>query len=92
VFKITKHRGFQITFENGWTVSVQFGGGMYCKNYDRDCGSEQKINILKCQDAEIAAFDDNGEMLEFLDGDTVKGYVSPNETLEFMNKIAGMKK
>lgn len=92
MFKITKHRGFQITFENGWTVSVQFGGGMYCDNYDMDCGKEKGINILKCRNAEIAAFDDNREMFEFPDGNTVKGHVSPNETLEFMNKIAGMKK
>lgn len=92
MFKITKHRGFQITFENGWTVSVQFGGGMYCDNYDMDCGKEKEINILKCRNAEIAAFDDNGEMLKFENGDTVKGYVSPNYALDFMNKIANMGK
>ena len=57
-----------------------------------DCGKEKEINILKCRNAEIAAFDDNGEMLEFPNGDTVKGRVSPQEVLEFMNKISKMEK
>ena len=32
MFKITRGTGFQMTFENGWTISVQFGYGNYCDN------------------------------------------------------------
>ncbi len=32
VFTITAGKGFQITFENGFTASVQFGYGNYCEN------------------------------------------------------------
>jgi hypothetical protein len=31
-FKSTNNKGFQMTFENGWTISVQFGYGNYCDN------------------------------------------------------------
>lgn len=31
-FSITDNKGFQLTFENGWMVSVQFGPGNYGDN------------------------------------------------------------
>jgi hypothetical protein len=88
MFRITHHRGFQIKFENGWTVSVQFGGGMYCQNYDMRIGTERETDILESEDAEIAAIDKNGELLELPGGDSVKGRVKPSELLNFMNEIA----
>ena len=88
MFRITHHRGFQIKFENGWTVSVQFGGGMYCQNYDLPIGSEEKTQMLESEDAEIAAFGNDGHLLELSNGDSVKGHVGPNELLKFMNEIA----
>lgn len=33
-FRITDNKGFQLTFDNGWTVSVQFGAGNYGDHYD----------------------------------------------------------
>ena len=32
-FRITEGKGFQITFANGYTASVQFGSGNYCSNF-----------------------------------------------------------
>ena len=32
-FKITNHRGFHLTFENGVTLSTQFGVGNYCEHH-----------------------------------------------------------
>ena len=29
MIRITNGKGFQMTFENGWTISVQFGWGNY---------------------------------------------------------------
>lgn len=34
MFHITSGKGFHITFENGWTVSVQFGPGNYSDHYN----------------------------------------------------------
>ncbi len=36
-FRCINNKGFQVTFNNGWTVSVMFGKGNYCEN--RDNGS-----------------------------------------------------
>jgi hypothetical protein len=92
MFKITHHKGFHITFENGWTISVQFGGGNYCENYDVKIGSEYLIETLTSKDAEIAAWDIKGNWFVFENGDTVRDRVNANELLGFMNKFANMGK
>jgi hypothetical protein len=86
MFKITEGKGFQVTFKNGWTVSVQFGAFNYCSNRDNEIGD---IEACKkgSKTAEIAAWDSKGTWYDFGD-DVVKGYVTPEEVLDFMNKIA----
>lgn len=79
MFCITAGKGFQITFENGWTASVQFGYGNYCCN--------RYINAVEdgCEspDAEVAAWgcveDKTGE---------VNGWQSPKEVLAFLSDVA----
>ncbi|MFA9496852.1 MAG: hypothetical protein ACERKS_13155, partial [Candidatus Bathyarchaeota archaeon] len=79
-FYITYGKGFHITFENGWTVSVQFGPHNYCDNKvdllskgieptQEECGREG------CANAEVAVWGPDGGMLPFEipGGDTVKG-------------------
>lgn len=84
MFKITNRKGFQVTFANGWTVSVQFGYGNYCSN--KEFGSFGE-DAEPCRNAEIAAWDYNDNWYDFGD-DNVKGWVSPNDVLAFMNEIA----
>ena len=79
MFRITDNKGFQITFPNGWTVSVQFGHYNYCANY-------HEFEYRPSPDAEIAAW--KGDEWYDFGNDTVKGYVSPAEVLAFMNMIA----
>jgi len=33
-FRSCENKGIHLTFPNGWTVSIQFGAGNYCDNYD----------------------------------------------------------
>jgi hypothetical protein len=95
MFKITSGRGFQLQFENGWTVSVQFGQFNYCDNQFPLEDLEQLFNTpptgppdtISSPNAEIAAWDTEGNWYRF-DDDTLRGYVTPNEVLEFMNMIA----
>lgn len=89
-FNIYKGSGFHITFHNGWTVSVQFGPGNYCDNYNL----EDFLPVMKGEkelpasaSAEIAAWDKNGEWYDFGD-DQVRGYQNPEEVLLFMAQIA----
>lgn len=65
-----RSRGFWLTFENGWTLSVQFGSGNYCANRDTAFGDGewQEANPT----AEIAAWPDGGGMVGWEEsGDTV---------------------
>ena len=67
------NNGFHITFENGYTVSVQFGKVNY---------SDQGETT-----AEVAAWDPDGEWVRLSEHDIIKGWCAPNEVLEIMNQI-----
>lgn len=67
--------GFQITFENGNTISVQFGFGNYCSNT-----YESKPESLT---AEIAIWDKDKNWHQF-EGDTVKGWVGADKVADWI--------
>lgn len=87
MFNITCKRGFQVTFENGWTVSVQWGPGNYCERQYDNFDAPEKAVRWTSNTAEIAAWDANNEWHDF-GGDTVEGYVKPDDVLAFMKRIA----
>ena len=85
MFDITSNKGFHMTFANGWTVSVQWGKGNYCDNkYIGKYGETPEPST----NAEIAAWDANGEWMAFGNEDTMKGYCSPEEVAAFIAEIA----
>ena len=88
-FKSTNNKGFQMTFENGWTISVQFGWMNYCDNHNHPDGYQfsQKNDTVESNDAEIAIWDSNGQWYNF-NYDTVKGYCSTNEVAEWISKVS----
>lgn len=93
MFKITQSasygKGFHMTFDNGWTASVQWGSDNYCENFDLDVRSaDARAGVKGSKTAEIAAWDKDGNWYNFGD-DNVKGYVTPNEVLMFLNMVAG---
>lgn len=75
------HKGFHMTFENGWTVSVQFGKYNYANN---------RQNTDSSPDAEIGAWDKDGNWYKFpgFNGETVRGNQYPNDVAEFIAMIA----
>jgi hypothetical protein len=89
MFKICKDAGFHMTFENGWTVSVQFGRFSYCANKAPFFDDEIDVIKTECINAEIAAwdYDENWYSFEF---DQVKGYCSTDEVADFIHKIKNM--
>jgi hypothetical protein len=97
MFNINSEKGFQITFENGWTVSVQFGPGNYCHNQDHEMGPT-KLNYDKakpdCPNAEVAAFASHDHWYTFSKdkNDTVKGWVTPEELVEFLQMVKEFKR
>jgi hypothetical protein len=77
----TNRRGFHITFENGWTISVQWGAGTYSDNHDafladakvQDTVAEAEVAFIDPQDAIV------GE---------VHAYCSPAKVLALMTEAA----
>ena len=92
-FKVTRHKGFHITFENGLTVSVQFGVGNYCENRDADFDEAKKTEKWTSRNAEVAIWDKNDKWLtkEYVEQkgekayDDVVGWVLPSEVLKILN-------
>ena len=89
MFKVTFGKGFHLVFENGVTLSTQFGYGNYCTNKN----TRDMQGILSCENAEIAIFDKNESWLtkECLidlnienDGD-VLGYVDMDKWLKILD-------
>lgn len=89
MFKVQKddfHNGFQITFENGWTASVQFSWCNYCSNQHK-----KNHTIYSSSDAEIAAWDENGAWYQFDENNTVKGWCKPDEVADFIAMVKNFK-
>ena len=74
---ITQGRGFHLTFDNGWTISVQIGHGNYCANQDK--GPYDNAKPEPSPDAEIAVWGADGNMVELVH-DVVHGWV-PTEDI-----------
>jgi len=92
-FRLTHRKGFHIGFENGWTISVQFGPSNYCQHhhlYGGEVDTEEICSKKGSHDAETAVIDPDGELVEcdLHPGNTVQGYLSPEQVLEVMNWVA----
>ena len=88
-FVATQNKGFGITFQNGFGVSVQWGTGNYCekKNLGADGGEEMKTPRWESRTAEIAVYKDE----KFIDigDDTVIGWLTPNEVAKAIEIVSG---
>ena len=97
-FRSTMNKGFAMTFENGWTISVQWGTGNYCEARDLvggfDAAMKVEGGIWKSPSAEIAIWSgtERGEFnYQFENGDTVRGWCSPDEVASWINKVSNFK-
>ena len=95
MFNTVSKKGFQVTFDNGLTVSVMFGAGNYCERRDSDLEVGETVKVWsqhKSSDAEIAVIDSDGNFVTGFPGcpdcDQVRGWVTTNEMLEVMNWAA----
>jgi hypothetical protein len=83
---ITLQKGLQMTFENGYTVSIQFGYGNYCDTTETELMANK--SIIEANNAEIAVWDEDGEFIQ-MEGwsDSVKGWVSPEDVADFISEV-----
>lgn len=93
-FRITGGKGFHITFENGWTVSVQFGPTSYCEHYGNlepiGADGREELSSKGSATAETAVWGPGGDTLELPDcsGDKVQAYRTPAQVIELLNWAA----
>lgn len=92
MFGASENKGFSMTFANGNTVSVQWGPGNYCdpthpQGRNADYREPMRSGSWKATTAEVAAWDADGRWHRF-DHDTVCGWMSANEVVEFMHFVA----
>jgi len=85
----TLNKGFTLSFNNGLTISIQFGAGNY---YNRNNmvyipKSEMLEDIIESETAEIAIWDNEDNWFDF-GFDNVKGYLNANEVAEWINRVA----
>ena len=93
MFKCTNNKGFQITFANGYTISVQWGVSNYCqKKQYGGYGDEMKHPIWESINAEVAVWDKDGNWVKPAGtDDDVKGYQTPEEVAETIERVSKWK-
>ena len=96
-FSICDGKGFRITFENGWTISVQFGPGNYCDNYNMSFMPDPKEASRTAGEngsttAECAVLNPSGSLVDlpkrFAENDQVTNRSTPAEVLDLMKWTA----
>ena len=92
-FISTRRKGFHMTFENGLSISVQWGAGNYCDNHYPKNMDFSFSKDAESDTAEIAIITPDGEFLnpedfgiEYGDG-MVAGYLSPEEVVDLMYQV-----
>jgi len=91
MFNITLGKGFRMTFQNGYSISVQWGVGNYCDNRHEKNDYHIKFPNWKSASAEIAIFDknDNFHRPESW-SDDVLGWQKADEVLFWMNYTSNL--
>ena len=83
MFRINDNKGFSITFDNGYTVSVQFGPGNYSSNYN--LSMLENINKpMTAGLAETALIAPDGSFVAYKEDD-VQGYQDAAGVLELLD-------
>ena len=97
-FLATRNKGFRMTFENGFAISVQWGPGNYCEKKDEDFDKPMDERFWESCSAEIAVIDTNNNMQEnssvgmiSLGRDTVEGWVSADQVAKVIAIVQSSK-
>jgi len=80
--------GFAMTFENGYSISVQWGPAHYCDNRS----SMYRFTDFKPHEsrtAEIAAFRPDDSYLRLGENDDVVGWISADKVAQYIATLSG---
>ena len=91
--------GFRVTFQNGWTVSIQYGSDNYCQrgySSENDYFSGRapgKSDLAQCPDAECAVWDASDTWhcpVSLQPGGDVAGWQTPDDVAALMARVAAL--
>ena len=87
-------RGFSITFENGYRVSVQFSPSNFCDNYDLGVEppdvTDHSTKWNNCDNAEVGVISPTGRMVSMYRNqvDDILNNVEPDLLARIINRVA----
>ena len=85
-FVSTQNKGFNMTFENGISISVQWGVGNYCnRKNDGEFGLPMKDEFWEATSAEIMIKRNKGGEINLGNGDIVAGWLSSDQVADCIN-------
>jgi hypothetical protein len=88
-FTSTFNRGFQMTFDNGLTISVQWGRFNYCERKKEMYLTDELMGTtINSMDAEIAIWDKGKDTWLDFGSDQVKGWCTANEVADWIYKVS----
>ena len=87
-FLATRNKGFRMTFENGFEISVQWGPGNYCERKDEDFDKPQEERFWESRTAEIAIFDSKDDSMITLGKDNVDGWLTPGKVAKVITMVS----
>ena len=95
-FEITMRKGFHMAFENGLSISVQWGAGNYCDNHHGKSADFTFSTDAKSKTAEVAVFDARDEFINpqkfiedsiITDGEVV-GYLTSDQVAQMIYNVS----
>ena len=90
-FATTTNKGFQITFDNGWTASVQFGPGNYCEHHEAigSFTAPMETPVWESHNAEVWAWKEGeGSNRKEYPSDGPDGWRTTKEVMNFLATVA----
>ena len=82
------NKGFRMTFDNGFAISVQWGPGNYCERKDEDFDKPQEERFWESRTAEIAIFDSKDDSMITLGKDNVDGWLTPDKVAKVITMVS----
>ena len=88
-FLVTRNKGFRMTFENGFAISVQWGPENYCERKDHtDFNQPIKERFWESRTAEIAIFDSKDDSMITLSENNVDGWLTPDKVAKVITMVS----
>ena len=91
MFTSNNNEGFSMKFENGYTISVQFGHRNYCSRRSMDAGeimATKDNEINSSLTAEVAILKRGKFIKAFEDKREIKGWVGSDEVATIINIVS----